>query len=63
MDETPRIEVDRLAWLAADLAEREARGLLRRLRRARPLADGYVELDGKRLLDLAGNDYLGLARD
>jgi 8-amino-7-oxononanoate synthase len=42
------------AWLAAQAAEREARGLTRRL----------VEADrGELLLDLAGNDYLGLARD
>jgi 8-amino-7-oxononanoate synthase len=42
------------AWLAAQAAEREARGLTRRL----------VEADrGEPLLDLAGNDYLGLARD
>jgi 8-amino-7-oxononanoate synthase len=42
------------AWLAAQAAEREARGLTRRL------ADADR---GKPLLDLAGNDYLGLARD
>jgi 8-amino-7-oxononanoate synthase len=42
------------AWLAAQAAGREARGLTRRL----------VEADrGELLLDLAGNDYLGLARD
>jgi len=42
------------AWLAAQAAEREERGLTRRL----------VEADrGELLLDLAGNDYLGLARD
>jgi 8-amino-7-oxononanoate synthase len=42
------------AWLAAQAAEREAHGLTRRL----------VEADrGEPLLDLAGNDYLGLARD
>lgn len=42
------------AWLAAQAAEREARGLTRRL----------AEADrGEPLLDLAGNDYLGLARD
>lgn len=41
------------AWLAAQAAEREARGLTRRL----------AEADrGEPLLDLAGNDYLGLAR-
>jgi 8-amino-7-oxononanoate synthase len=41
------------AWLAAQAAERAERGLTRRL----------VHSDGERLLDLAGNDYLGLARD
>jgi 8-amino-7-oxononanoate synthase len=42
------------AWLAAQAAEREAHGLTRRL------ADSDR---GEPLLDLAGNDYLGLARD
>ena len=43
-----------LAWLAAQAAEREEHGLTRRL----------TESDrGEPLLDLAGNDYLGLARD
>jgi 8-amino-7-oxononanoate synthase len=41
------------AWLAAQAAERADRGLARRL----------AHSDGERLLDLAGNDYLGLARD
>jgi 8-amino-7-oxononanoate synthase len=41
------------AWLAAQAADRADRGLARRL----------VHSDGERLLDLAGNDYLGLARD
>ena len=42
------------AWLAAQATQREERGLTRRL----------VESDrGEPLLDLAGNDYLGLARD
>jgi 8-amino-7-oxononanoate synthase len=41
------------AWLAAQAADRAGRGLTRQL----------VHSDGERLLDLAGNDYLGLARD
>jgi 8-amino-7-oxononanoate synthase len=41
------------AWLAAQAADRANRGLTRQL----------VHSDGERLLDLAGNDYLGLARD
>jgi 8-amino-7-oxononanoate synthase len=40
-------------WLAAEAATREARGLTRRL----------TDSDRETLLDLAGNDYLGLARD
>jgi 8-amino-7-oxononanoate synthase len=41
------------AWLAAQAAERADRGLARRL----------AHSDSEDLLDLAGNDYLGLARD
>lgn len=41
------------AWLAAQAADRAGRGLDRRL----------AHSDTGRLLDLAGNDYLGLARD
>lgn len=37
-----------------------ARSRLRRLRCATALPDGYVELDGKRLLNLCSNDYLGI---
>src|SRR5580692_7420592 len=41
------------AWLAAQAADRADRGLTRQ----------RAQSDGERLLDLAGNDYLGLARD
>jgi 8-amino-7-oxononanoate synthase len=41
------------AWLAGQAADRADRGLTRRL----------AASDGENLLDLAGNDYLGLARD
>ncbi len=41
------------AWLAAQAADRADRGLARQL----------VHSDAEQLLDLAGNDYLGLARD
>jgi 8-amino-7-oxononanoate synthase len=46
---------DPLAWLREAAAVREAAGLRRRLRPRPAGGDG--------LLDLAGNDYLGLARD
>jgi 8-amino-7-oxononanoate synthase len=41
------------AWLAAQAADRADRGLARQL----------VHSDSEQLVDLAGNDYLGLARD
>jgi 8-amino-7-oxononanoate synthase len=41
------------AWLAAQAADRASRGLTRQL--------AHSGTEG--LLDLAGNDYLGLARD
>jgi 8-amino-7-oxononanoate synthase len=41
------------AWLAAQAADRASRGLVRKL----------VASDTEHLLDLAGNDYLGLTRD
>jgi 8-amino-7-oxononanoate synthase len=48
--------------LAASLAEREADGLLRTLRPYRALGAGRVATaDGRELLDLSSNDYLGLA--
>ena len=50
----PTIETPALDWLAAAAAERVRTGLERRLT-PRPPTSG--------LLDLASNDYLGLARD
>ncbi|HYA49977.1 MAG TPA: aminotransferase class I/II-fold pyridoxal phosphate-dependent enzyme [Streptosporangiaceae bacterium] len=44
-----------LGWLAAEAAEREAAGLTRRLRIREAAGDG--------VLDMAGNDYLGLSGD
>lgn len=41
---------------------REESHLLRRLRDCEPLAHGLVRKDGRDLVNLAGNDYLGLSR-
>ena len=48
-----------LQWLADQAAARDAAGLTRRLVEADRVGPDRVEP----LLDLAGNDYLGLARD
>ncbi|MBF0610242.1 MAG: 8-amino-7-oxononanoate synthase [Magnetococcales bacterium] len=44
------------------LAERRAEGLERCLRWSSSPEAGWVEVAGKRLLNLSGNDYLGLSR-
>jgi len=50
-----------MEWLTRQLRQLEAKGLRRTLR---PLAASpYVERDGRRLLNLASNDYLGLSTD
>jgi len=49
-------------YLASLLDQRAAKGLLRSPRAVDPLPDGYVELDGRRVLSFASNDYLGLGR-
>jgi len=51
--------LDRLAPLHA---ERARHSLLRRLRTVEAVDGAYVWIDGKRLLNFASNDYLGLAQ-
>ena len=48
--------------LAAALAARKSDGLLRTLRPLQPGGPGHVRRDGRELIDLSSNDYLGLAR-
>jgi len=52
-----------LAWLAEELRDWASQGLLRRRRIVRPLTDGWCEVDGRRVLNFASNDYLNLAGD
>ncbi len=47
-------------WIAGALAELDSAHLRRRLV-VRPGAGGWIEAQGRRLLNLASNDYLGLA--
>lgn len=52
-----------LEWIAGELAQLEAENLRRGWRTVRPLPEGWCEVDGRRLRNFSGNDYLGLAGD
>ena len=54
---------DPIARLAAAQAQRASEGLLRRLRSAEDSSAGMITLGGRRLVNFASNDYLGLAHD
>uniref|UniRef100_A0A7C4LM56 8-amino-7-ketopelargonate synthase n=1 Tax=Schlesneria paludicola TaxID=360056 RepID=A0A7C4LM56_9PLAN len=49
-------------WLADNLAQRAAEGLLRSRRQFRPFSGDCCEVDGQRVRNFASNDYLNLAR-
>ncbi|MDQ2070177.1 8-amino-7-oxononanoate synthase [Natronospira bacteriovora] len=51
------------AELAADLAEREARGLYRRRRIVQPRPGARARVGGREYVNFSSNDYLGLACD
>jgi len=48
-------------WIALELARRDAAGLRRDLRWVDSAQDGWVTLDGRSVLMLCSNNYLGLA--
>ena len=52
-----------LGWIGDELREWAADGLLRRRRCVQPRGDGWCEIDGRRVLNFASNDYLNLASD
>ena len=56
-----RLAADPLAFCAAELAQLEAAGLRRRVRALASASEPEVILDGRRVLCLASNNYLGLA--
>lgn len=51
-----------LPWLRDQLDQWDASGLRRRRRVVTPLPDGWSLVDGRRLRNFAGNDYLNLAQ-
>jgi len=54
---------DAWGWIAGELSQLEEQNLRRAQRTVRPLPEGWCEVDGRRLLNFSGNDYLGLAGD
>lgn len=52
-----------LDWIAEDLAELDRRGLRRNRRTTIPLPGGECLIQGRRVVNFASNDYLGLAGD
>jgi 8-amino-7-oxononanoate synthase len=53
---------DLLARVVAAQAERERASLLRRLRTVEAVESAHIVVDGRRLVNFASNDYLGLAQ-
>ncbi|MCY7485666.1 aminotransferase class I/II-fold pyridoxal phosphate-dependent enzyme [Paenibacillus alvei] len=54
------VSSDRWSWMRAQLSEREQAGRLRWLSQTVWLEDGWMMREGKRMLNLASNYYLGL---
>lgn len=52
-----------LNWIEKELSDWGLQGLRRRRRSVKPLADGWCEVDGRRVMNFASNDYLNLAGD
>ena len=52
-----------MRWLEEELKELKEKGLYRQLYYSREKPGKFVNLNGKRLLNLSSNDYLGLAKE
>ncbi|MCA9074398.1 MAG: 8-amino-7-oxononanoate synthase [Planctomycetaceae bacterium] len=57
------VETDAADWLLRELAQLDDDGLRRHRRTVKHLPQGECEVDGRRLVNFASNDYLGLAGD
>jgi 8-amino-7-oxononanoate synthase len=52
-----------VSWITAELDALSAAGIRRERRVVTPLSEGRCRLDGRTLVDVSSNDYLGLAGD
>jgi glycine C-acetyltransferase len=52
---------DALGWIETELAELAAKGLGANIRTIDSPMDGWVTIDGRRVLNFCANNYLGLA--
>ena len=50
-------------WIADEMARLDEAGLLSNIRTIDSPMDGWVTIDGRRLLNFCANNYLGLAND
>ncbi len=55
------VQQDLTAWIDDELAQLGEQGLLTHIRTIESPMDGWVTIDGRRLLNLCANNYLGLA--
>ncbi|HRW08639.1 MAG TPA: glycine C-acetyltransferase [Caldilineaceae bacterium] len=54
-------QADNLAWIEEELAQLRNAGLLTQIRTIESAMDGWVTIEGRRLLNFCANNYLGLA--
>lgn len=57
------LSTNSLEEFALSLKERKQQQALRQLRYSRPMPGARIEINGRELLNLASNDYLGLSQD
>ncbi|MSR30738.1 MAG: 8-amino-7-oxononanoate synthase [Gemmataceae bacterium] len=52
-----------IPWITGELQSLFSSGLLREMKTARMLPGGFLQLNGKKLVNFSSNDYLGLSQD
>ncbi|MEZ4618865.1 MAG: aminotransferase class I/II-fold pyridoxal phosphate-dependent enzyme [Caldilineaceae bacterium] len=55
------LQTNNLAWIEEELSRLRTEGLLTQIRTIESAMDGWVTIEGRRLLNFCANNYLGLA--